>query len=295
MAEITTELSNIISAYRFNPPLTFDKFYELTGKKLTDGTGNIRNCAQLHGVLSPMQILKLNTDVFFNEIDVTQDDFILFKPDDEFIVCNNLDADEINKEWFDKFKRAFIMKFWGTEIGQDNPEYWKILTAYFFENELPLFTKALRTLIQNELGTTNTAISANSAESTQKTHSDSTGESLSRDRAGMTDTPQTNLNLDLDNVDYATSVNVADHTGKTNGVDQSLSEGDQHAQAQSKNNSVDPIAELVRIQNMQGLFDPFFEKTWYSPYRLWLGVHAMGYSFLNPQPCRPCEGGYYAL
>lgn len=144
-------------------------------------------------------------------------------------------GDERDQVFKEEFERMFLEYFYMKEIGYQAPAAFYLELGNFLRRKMPIYCNHWRYLLEemyvthtgNVQGSTTNGDSRtidswgkSETNATTEGQSDSTGVS----RAGVSDTPQNELNINLDKIGYASQVNKSEtknnshSTGKSNSV-----------------------------------------------------------------------------
>lgn len=142
-------------------------------------------------------------------------------------------GDERDQAFKEEFEKAFLEYNLMREIGYQTPDAFILQLGSFLRRKMPIYCVHWRHIL-NEMYTTNTGTSTGNIQgnttnsdfrntdsegkSNTDTHNvtDSTTEGSAL--AGMAETPQNELNLDLNNLKFASTVNKSDTESKSNSV-----------------------------------------------------------------------------
>lgn len=200
------------------------------------------------------------------------------------IVDNYTDNQDTNKQISDQFKKTFLRKFWGYEIGQENPLYWCLLVKEFMDEQMPLFVQSWKQLVvDNQQWTTyithQTSDTVGNVTGAGNSTTNSTGHTKGSSIQGVADTPQNGLDFDMVKEKTLDDYNVTDDytfnyasqvTGARNkGEDDSTSTTKSDDKQDSKNHNdtngngrSDTIVSLINEMEtfMNGAYQNIFAK-----------------------------------
>lgn len=191
---------------------------------------------------------------------------------------------EANAKSLADFKREFLIYFYHYDIGYETTGYFQDMLGSWFRRYMPRYIKLMQgseldlfmtndtTTLSN--GASNTDTKSNSSDKTNSTSND-TG--TTRNRQAFSDTPQSQLDLDLDNVNYASNVQVQDGKSTANGSASSDSTGKADSNTKSNNENAsrtrgrnadvfDIVAEWreSNYDNYLSIFDQIEEEGFFS-------------------------------
>lgn len=148
-------------------------------------------------------------------------------------------GDERDLDFKEKFEHDFLEYFYMKEIGFQTPDAFILTLGSFLRRKLPVYCQHWRKILDemyitqtghvtgNVEGNTKNASSRDTgSKSRSQNHSetDSNTTSKSVSRAGVSDTPQNNLDINLDDIAYASNVNKSDSNSESNATTKSDSE-----------------------------------------------------------------------
>lgn len=191
---------------------------------------------------------------------------------------------EANAKSLADFKREFLIYFYHYDIGYETTGYFQDMLGSWFRRYMPRYIKLMQgseldlfmtndtTTLSN--GASNTDTKSNSSDKTDSTSNDS---GTTRNRQAFSDTPQSQLDLDLDNVNYASNVQVQDGKSTANGSASSDSTGKADSNTKSNNENAsrtrgrnadvfDIVAEWreSNYDNYLSIFDQIEEEGFFS-------------------------------
>lgn len=158
-------------------------------------------------------------------------------------------GDERDLSFKENFEKAFLEYFYMDEIGYQTPDAFLLQLGSFLRRKMPIYCQHWRkvldemyitqtgnvtgNVIGNAVGNskTNDTRSTDSwSKSTTNANSEGTGETTSVTRAGVSDTPQNELDINLDDIAYASQVNKQDNlsTSKSTGKNDSVTNTEDH-------------------------------------------------------------------
>jgi hypothetical protein len=189
-------------------------------------------------------------------------------------------GDERDEQFATDFKKMFLEHFYMREIGYQTVDAFLLELGNFFRRKLPTYSLSWREILEGMYATnTNENKSNNTMTSNGDTDgwSTSDGEGHSKSvadqlgQSGVSDTPQNELNLDVHDIDYATSVtnsesksgsqsdNSSHTTGHTNtkSTNESVSAND----GESKGRNTDVFSIYSKwVESGYDLFTPLFRE-----------------------------------
>ena len=152
------------------------------------------------------------------------------------------DDSEINKQTLIDFKKEFLIYFYNHTIGYETVLYFEDQLGSWLRRFMPRYIKLMEGLNNDLFMTNDTTTLSNGASitdtksnSSDKTNSKSNDEGTTRNRQAFSDTPQNQLDLDLDNINYASNVQVQDGKSTANGSASSDSTGKADSNTKSNN------------------------------------------------------------
>ena len=152
------------------------------------------------------------------------------------------DDPDINKQTLIDFKKEFLIYFYNHTIGYETVLYFEDQLGSWFRRFMPRYIKLMEATNLDLFMTNDTTTLSNGASitdtvsnSNDKTSSKSNDEGTTRNRQAFSDTPQNQLDLDLDNVNYASNVQVQDGKSTANGSASSDSTGKADSNTKSNN------------------------------------------------------------
>lgn len=191
---------------------------------------------------------------------------------------------EANAKSLADFKREFLIYFYHYDIGYETIGYFQDMLGSWFRRYMPRYIKLMQgseldlfmtndtTTLSN--GASNTDTKSNSSDKTNSTSND-TG--TTRNRQAFSDTPQSQLDLDLDDINYASNVQVQDGKSTANGSASSDSTGKADSNTKSNNENAsrtrgrnadvfDIVAEWreSNYDNYLSIFDQIEEEGFFS-------------------------------
>lgn len=191
---------------------------------------------------------------------------------------------EANAKSLADFKREFLIYFYHYDIGYETTGYFQDMLGSWFRRYMPRYIKLMQgseldlfmtndtTTLSN--GASNTDTKSNSSDKTNSTSNDS---GTTRNRQAFSDTPQNQLDLDLDDINYASNVQVQDGKSTANGSASSDSTGKADSNTKSNNENAsrtrgrnadvfDIVAEWreSNYDNYLSIFDQIEEEGFFS-------------------------------
>lgn len=162
-------------------------------------------------------------------------------------------GDQRDQQFKEEFERAFLERFMMSEINYKTPQAFYLQLGSFLRRKMPIYTTHWRHIL-NEMYITNTfntvgntvgntvqsdarttgdkARTDTEGTTDSKTHSDANSVS----RAGVVDTPQNDLDIDLDHLHFVTQVNKSDSKSSSDGTAHGVNKG--HTESGDYNVSV---------------------------------------------------------
>ena len=162
-------------------------------------------------------------------------------------------GDERDQAFKEEFERMFLEYFYMKEIGFQTPAAFYLVLGNFLRRKMPIYCNHWRYLLEemyvtstgNSQGTTTNGDSRvidskGHSETNGKTESDSNTKSVTK--GANTDLPDTQLDLDVSNLDYASQANKTESTSdtKTTGKSNSITDSEDHTinKGSSSGNSI---------------------------------------------------------
>lgn len=148
-------------------------------------------------------------------------------------------GDERDIAFKEEFERSFLEYFFMKEYGYQTPDAFILQLGSFLRRKMPIYCQHWRMILDEmyitQTGNTKGNVTGNTvnndsrvtgSKSRSLNHSDSSGttDAKSVNRSGVSNTPQNELDIDLDNISYASQVQKADNASNTNTTGKSRSE-----------------------------------------------------------------------
>lgn len=162
------------------------------------------------------------------------------------------DDQEINKQTLIDFKKEFLIYFYNHTIGYETVLYFEDQLGSWFRRFMPRYIKLMEGM-NNDLFMTNDMTTLSNGNSESDTRSDSEDhnhtvtdsntkstshdDGTTRNRQAFADTPQNELDIDIDNLNYASNVQVQDGKSTADGKADSETHSDTQSDGTGKANS----------------------------------------------------------
>lgn len=151
-------------------------------------------------------------------------------------------GDERDEPFKVMFEKNFLSKFYMYEINYETPDAFYLYLGNFLQRKMPIYCRSWRVILDEmyitSTGNTQGNVKGKTVNQDQrntdswgKSTTESESNSTATDRGANQDLPQSRLDINLNNVDYASSANKSDHTSnstttsETNSEDHSKSVG----------------------------------------------------------------------
>lgn len=266
---------------------------EETGTANIHSPANERNLKQTGGnratiilLKSTLKGLQKKAEVLTDNLNQAQTDYEnaledLQKAEDALNDLAQSETDLMRQLLTDAYMKSiyteFLKRFWGYKIGNNNPELWLVRVNSFLGNELPLHYKALENLVNskdlsNQTTTNGATNAASDNETSASTNSNSSIDTNNANRSGgiatSSSTPQSRLNINAQNIDYANQVanNQGDEQGNssTNGAENSnqtqSQKGTNVSASNGLQNSINPLNIWDAVNSQKGYFGDLWDK-----------------------------------
>ncbi|MGG5368370.1 lower collar protein [Enterococcus sp. DIV0240a] len=151
-------------------------------------------------------------------------------------------GDERDQQFKEEFERAFLERFMMSEIGYKRPQAFYLQLGSFLRRKMPIYTTHWKHIL-NEMYITSTSntvgntvgnnVQSDARTTGDKSHTDTEGSSDTKShsdtngisRSGLADTPQNNLDIDLDHLGFASQVTKSDSKTTADSTSQSETKG----------------------------------------------------------------------
>lgn len=134
------------------------------------------------------------------------------------------DDAELNSKTLADFKKEFLIYFYRYEIGYETSSYFADQLGSWFRRYMPRYIKLMQAQ-EKDLFMTSDITTFGTGASSSKTNQTHADNGKNRTKGAFSDTPQNELEIDLDNLEYASNVQTSETASVASGSAESQIDG----------------------------------------------------------------------